>query len=230
MKRKLMDGKLIEIFEEITSTRNWVAPRGCKSVDVFVVGGGDNGKQGDWNTSGAGGRGGECRTYNAIPVTSSNLILISIGTANAASYFMSLSYQAAGAAGAQGGVSISPPLFTIQNGNPGYAGSYPFNNLYPSRFPRRYGAGGGSGGAVGGGMDSPTYKGYGGPGGDYGGGSGGNSYGNPESGNNPDLNGRNASFYGAGGGGGGKYGYYTSYSNGGTGYQGIVILHYWKYK
>lgn len=214
--------KVIEVYEEITLSRTWTVPAGCKSVDVFVVGGGENGGTGDEYVSGKGGNGGECQTYTGINVIPGETIRITVGDVGATSYFKNTSYQARGAAGVRGGDSLNfRNSEGVEDGNFGYDGVYAFDN--PSRFSLRFGASGGSGGAVGG----TFYKvANGGAGGSYGGGTGGTSQMGKDG-----TDGNNAVWYGAGGGGGGKgYGYNGRGGVGGKGYQGIVILHYWKYK
>lgn len=223
-RRRSMTGKrvLIEVLEEITSSRNWIVPEGCIAVDAFVVGGGGNGgTAGAWDSA-SGGRGGECKTYNNIPVTPGQSINIVVGAAAQQSYFLSTSYRARGAMGALGGTGMSGLTWpSYVDGNPGNNGAYPFNNKYPDKFPHLYGAGGGGGAYTDG--TGRTYP--GGMGGSYGGGKGGNS-GTRNQGDNGD----NATFYGGGGGGGGKSNVSESYNAyGGTGYQGIVILNYYKY-
>lgn len=218
MKRKMMGRKvMIEVYEEITSTRNWIAPPGCKSVDAFVVGGGNNGSNGSSMGSGAGGRGGACNTYNNIPVTPGTSVSVVVGGASETSYFISSSYNAIGGGGKIGGAALGQVL---SNGRTGSDGNYSFNTAL---YPRLYGASGGGGAAFAWGTAGERY--YGGAGGTHGAGKGGDSYqyaaGPP---------GGNASFYGAGGGGAGKSDNSSAEGKGGKGYQGIVILHYWKYK
>lgn len=214
--------KLIEVYEEFTSSRNWIVPAGCKSVDAFVVGGGENGGEANAYISGKGGNGGECKTYTDISVIPGETIPITVGGIRATSYFKNTSYQARGAAGIEGGGSLD---FTrregVEDGRFGYNGVYAFDN--PARFPKRFGASGGGGGAVGGNFAEVA---NGGAGGSYGGGTGGtsqrSSYGTA---------GSDATWYGAGGGGGGKgHGSIGSGGAGGKGYRGIVILHYWKHE
>lgn len=200
--------KLIEVYEEITATCNWVVPAGCKSVDAFVVGGGGNG-----TSDSKGGNGGECKTYTGIPVTPGEVIWILAGRAGTYSCFKNASYQARGAQGVTGGEAG----VMIGKGNPGKDGVYAFND--PIRFPKPFGASGG-GGAANTLAAATSYD--GGKGGNYGGGNGG--WASYQSGSD----GVNATWYGAGGGGGANA--YNGRCNSGSGYQGIVILHYWRYK
>lgn len=214
--------KLIEVYEQFVSSRNWIVPAGCKSVDAFVVGGGENGGKANAYISGKGGNGGECKTYTGISVIPGETISITVGGIGATSYFKNMSYYALGAAGLGGGGSLN---FTnregVENGYSGRNGVYAFDN--PTRFPNRFGASGGSGGAVGGNF---TKVANGGAGGSYGGGTGGTSQMSSSG-----TAGSDATWYGAGGGGGGKgHGYSGSGGAGGKGYRGIVILHYWKHE
>ena len=215
--------QLVEFYEEITASRSWVVPAGCISVDAFVVGGGETGGVGDGYNAGKGGNGGECKTYYGIPVTPGQGVTVTVGNTGNDSYFLSMSYIARGADGRAGGNAI-PDRGSSINGNPGQDGVIAFNNS--SRFPKKYGASGGSGAWTGGSSGLGTYT--GGAGGSYGAGKGGNStwvMGTPTVGDAGD----NATWYGAGGGGGGKSVYYSTQSRGGSGYQGIIILHYFKY-
>lgn len=221
MKRKLLGGELIEVYEEITSTRSWIAPRGCKSVDVFVVGGGDNGRNADAYYSGNGGRAGECKTYNSILVIPGQSFSCVVGGIGQDSYSLNSSYIARGKMGAIGGTAASATYPNAANGNPGQDGVYAFNN--PVKFPKKMGASGGGGSS----NSYPSQSTVGGAGGYYGGGVGGRS----APGVNQGENGSNATWYGGSGGGAGKSCNDANLrSYGGEGYQGIVILHYWKYK
>lgn len=210
--------KLIEVYEEITTTCNWVVPAGCKSVDAFVVGGGQNGYSGKTGAIRSnGGNGGACKTYSDIGVTPGEVIPIVIGGIAATSYFKNTTYQALGAQGVSGGSANSQTTF---HGNPGRNGVYAFGNSI--KFPKPFGASGGAGGSRRDGNEGKNDVYNGGSGGYYGGGAGGQVYGivlKP---------GANATWYGAGGGGGSSK--TIGGNDGGSGYQGIVILHYYKYK
>jgi acidic type I keratin len=222
LKRRLIESEGDEIFEEITSSTVWRVPNRCRSVDVFIVGGGSNGSNGGAWKSGSGGRGGECKSYYNIPVSPGQEISIVVGGPSQQSYFLdSTTYNARGGYGSLGGSGLSGLDWpSYENGNPGSQGVYAFDNKYTSKYPNRYGAGGGGGAYTD--YSGSTY--YGGSGGSYGGGKGGNS-----GTQNRGDDGSDATFYGAGGGGGGKSNVNESYiSYGGNGYQGIVILHYYK--
>lgn len=210
LKRRLIESEGDEIFEEITSSTVWRVPNRCRSVDVFIVGGGSNGSNGGAWKSGSGGRGGECKSYYNIPVSPGQEISIVVGSPSQQSYFLdSTTYNARGGYGSLGGSGMSGLDWpSYENGNPGSPGVYAFDNKYTSKYPNRYGAGGGGGGAY---TDYSGSTYYGGSGGSYGGGKVGNS-----GTQNKGDDGSDATFYGAGGGGGGN------------GYQGIVILHYYK--
>jgi hypothetical protein len=50
LRRRVQDKSLTEKYEEITSSKNWIVPSGCTSVDAFVVAGGkDGGSSGPYN-------------------------------------------------------------------------------------------------------------------------------------------------------------------------------------
>ena len=173
LKRRIIETEGAEIFEEITSSITWKVPNRCRSVDVFIVGGGSNGSNGGAWKSGSGGRGGECKSYYNISVSPGQEIKIVVGGPSSQSYFLDSTYNARGSYGSLGGSGMSGLDWpSYENGNPGSQGVHAFDNKYPSKFPNRYGAGGG---------------------------------------------------------GGGKSNVNESYiSYGGNGYQGIVILHYYK--
>lgn len=216
---------LIEVYEEITSSCNWIVPAGCESVDAFVVAGGRNGSNSGPYHAGNGGAGGGCYTFKNIQVTPGTSIPIGVGTANEHSYFWDTNYRTFSGNGGSGGTNYQNDGLPPTNGKPGGSGTYAFDR--PSeRFPHRYGAGGGAGAYIRG-HDKGYF--YGGAGGDYGGGAGAG-----DNDNNGIHNGRpggNATFYGGGGGGASKAsGLGSQGGAGGKGYQGIVILHYWKYR
>ena len=110
-------------------------------------------------------------------------------------------------------------------GNPGQDGSYVFNNKYPDRYPYPMGAGGGSG-AYTRGWDKGFLS--GGKGGNHGGGDGAGAE-DTEGVIINGENGGNATYYGGGGGGASKASNIEATSGrGGSGYRGIIILHYLK--
>lgn len=233
MKRSLMGKQpLIEVFEEITSSREWTPPPGCISVDAFVVGGGNDGVTGDHLYAGPGGNAGECLTYENIEVDNGPIMIV-VGAKGSDSYFKSNSYIAKGGLGKTGASRPNYQAGYYAEGIDGKDGVFPFNNKYPNRFTKKYGASGASGAAEtnaiinGHGSQGQIVK--GGNGGDFGGGNGGDIVLSTSS--MIGGAGGDASYYGAGGGGSGKRsGSYGSSLSGGKGYQGIVILHYWKYK
>lgn len=223
-RRNFLNRQLHEVYQEITSSQNWTVPSGCTQLEAFVVGGGNNGGRGDELYSGAGGNGGECKTYT-LYTTPGQTIYIQVGSIGQDSYILNTSYRARGGRGRSGGARLD----TDGAGNPGQNGYLAFGNTNYSS--RRYGASGGSGGAVR--FVSPSIQ-YGGAGGNTGGGDGGKSQDDStpgtSSGGYIGEAGDPATFYGAGGGGSGKTTqYYSDSEPGGSGYQGIVILHYYSY-
>lgn len=216
--------KLVEIYEEITVSGNWIVPSGCQKVEAFVVAGGKNGGDSDAVLSGPGGDGGQAVLYKDIQVVPSSNVPVVVGMAGEDSFFMNTSYAAISGKGAKGGTTYTEGMHNPSNGNPGMNGVYA--DGMTDRFPSRYGAGGGSGAYVRGlntGMKS------GGKGGDTGGGDGASA--RDTTGAIYAVNGHDATFYGGGGGGASKASGSTSLpgGKGGRGYQGIIILHYWKY-
>jgi hypothetical protein len=226
---------LIEAVEEIKQSGNWTVPAGCKSIDVFAVGGGG----GSSVSIGGGGGGGYTSPVYNIPAVPGEMLTVTIG--------------AGGASGADGNATDIKRGSSVLAGAPG--------GEYGEKRGHRYGGNGGSGG---GGGSAHNYGGVGGSdGGDgqngqfsppsaasitlggtgqgastrcpfngtlYAGGGGGMSEGYPA--------------VAGGDGGGGSGGRYNSVSAGngqantggggggpgGSGGSGIIILHYFKYE
>lgn len=239
MKRKLMGGrKLVEVIEEIISTCNWIVPPGCTSIDVFVVGGGGGGSRDQMTSgwSGAGGSGGQVVLVTEIPVISGSQLTVTVGAGgNDSSYGLNsvLTYNRINIVEAIGGSGNGGNAQTVQannklggiGGQGGGAGKQgldgvrcPFFRVTDPSYSNKYGASGA------GGSDAYKHNYPSQSGGLTGAGFGG--YGNNNSTSN---HGGYAVFYGAGGGGGAFSSRHT-YGQGGSGYQGIVIIHYYKYK
>lgn len=83
MRRRVMMGKreLVEVVEELKSSGTWTVPAGCKSVDVFLVGGGGGGGGGVSGDSpgGSGGGSGYTKVIYKIAVTPGTNISYTIG-------------------------------------------------------------------------------------------------------------------------------------------------------
>lgn len=83
MKRKMMNKvrPLIEVIEELTVSGTWTVPPGCRSVDVFLCGGGAGGGGGVSGDSpgGSGGGGGYTKVIYKIAVTPGTSISYTIG-------------------------------------------------------------------------------------------------------------------------------------------------------
>lgn len=215
----------VEVYEEITATTNWIVPQGCETVDVFLVAGGQSGGNSGLYSTGQGGKGGGCVTFKNMKVTPGSSIPVKVGGNGDSSYFWTDSYIALPGRGGEGGSNYQEDGYQPTPGGPGGAGAYAFGEK-SDRFPHRYGAGGGAGAYIRG--FSPAYV-PGGTGGDYGGGPGAGDDDSP--GIHDGKPGGNATFYGGGGGGASKAcGWNGRPGTGGKGFQGIVILHYWKYK
>lgn len=124
LKRRVQNKSLTEKYEEITSSKNWIVPSGCTSVDAFVVAGGkDGGSSGPYN-GGLGGNGGEVVYELNIPVTPGQSIPVTVGKANENSSFLSLS--ATSGYGARGGYVAQGDGYDPSNGGDGYDGTYLF--------------------------------------------------------------------------------------------------------
>lgn len=229
MRRRMTYGRtLIEVYEELRTVGSgtWVAPKGCESVDVFIVAGGSPG-----STNGAGGNGGECITILGMPCAKLQSIQYAVGGANTQSSFNGKIARAG--YGSAGGAAVSG---TGIPGNKGADGVYAFGDTSYSTY--KYGAGGGGG--------SCGYLSYcaSGSGGLRGGGTGGYIYAEStgewqlgwyESDWNV-INASGAFFYGGGGGGAGllnnanRPNTIPGRTTAGEGYQGIIILRYKKFK
>lgn len=233
MSRRRFMGKreLKEYLIRITSSQNWPVPPGCKSVDVFLVGGGQGGQGGATSWAGDGGNGGYVSIIYGISVTPGNSIPVVIGTRGLGGAGNTQWNDNTGALGSLGGHSTFGN-YSSSSGSRKIGGAKPVNGGTASN-----GADGiicpfentgilyGASGASGGGRDGyNTFN--GGIGGNTGGGNGGRAVNNSRG-----TDGEDGTSYGSAGGGAGKpYGIsWSSIPKGGNGYQGIVILHYWAY-
>lgn len=187
-----------------------------------MVAGGLNGEYSDVYNAGSGGNGGDVLT-RTISVNPGVTYRVVVGDVGQDSVFDT--YQAIAGKGGRGGYGVKRDGHDPSPGNPGQDGSYVFNNKYPDRYPYPMGAGGGSG-AYTRGWNMGFLS--GGKGGNHGGGDGAGV---------EDIkgviingkNGGNATYYGGGGGGASKASNSGATSGrGGSGYRGIIILHYFK--
>lgn len=169
-----------------------------------------------------GGNGGGVLT-GTIPVNPGVTYRVVVGDIGGDSIFGI--YQAIAGKGGRGGYGVEGDGHDPSPGNPGQDGSYVFNNKYPDRYPYPMGAGGGSG-AYTRGWDTGFLS--GGEGGNHGGGDGAGVE-DTEGVTINGENGGNATYYGGGGGGASKASNSGATSGrGGSGYRGIIILHYFK--
>jgi len=213
-----------------TFSQNWVVPAGVTSVDVFYVGGGGRGA-GDFTTAGHSGSGGNGGVVNYTPnfsVTPGATIAVTVGAGGTGgangngNSGGSSSFGSVTAAGGYGGVDPQPTQQT-NSGRGGIRGNASAQTagkggdgiacpFYTSG--NKYGAGGAGANSA---YNMTSIQQYGGTTG------GGNSgYGTDNTSQNK---GQNATFYG-GGGGGGAFSSAHTYSFGGNGYVGIVIISY----
>lgn len=173
-----------------------------RGIDVFLVGGGNSGANGNVDTGGGrGGNGGEAKTISAKPALNTEYKITVGGSGESTSGFGNTAAAGGGANGGSGGANSQ----YNPSGGKGSDGTYAFNDTSYAR----YGAGGGGG--VGVWLGADGVDGTGGKGGDYGGGNGGTSY----------YNASTAGLANTGGGGGGGYAAGGSGSPGGS---GIVII------
>lgn len=216
--------KIVEVFEELSPQDNgyWEVPDGVYEVEFALVAGGLNGGDSDIYNAGSGGNGGGVLT-GTIPVNPGATYRVVVGDIGGDSIFGI--YQAIAGKGGIGGYGVKGDGHDPSPGNPGQDGSYVFNNKYPDRYLYPMGAGGGSGAYT---------RGWGfgflsgGKGGNHGGGDGAGAE-DVEGAIINGENGGNATYYGGGGGGASKASNSgAADGRGGSGYRGIVILHYLK--
>lgn len=216
--------KVIEVFEELSPQDSgyWTAPKGCYEVEFALVAGGLDGESSDIYNAGSGGNGGEV-VNGSKSVNPGATYRVVVGDVGQNSIFDT--YQAIAGRGGRGGYGTKGDGYDPSSGGSGLDGSYVFNNRYPARYPHPMGAGGG-GGAYIRGWNMGFYS--GGKGGSYGGGNGAGA----EDISGIVINGKkggNATYYGGGGGGASKAVNWGALDGlGGSGYRGIVILHYFK--
>lgn len=236
-RRTLESKKLVDKEIRFTSSTSWTIPAGCKSIDIFLVGGGGGG-------SGDAGGSGYTKVYksdntgwkdgNSIKVSSGQRIQIIVGkggqgvTSGSAysggySQFMNSSYRSNGgvggtqSSGGNGGSGGGPGNGGSDGSNgdvghwtgdtPGKGQGHTTRDFGESNGKRNAGGGGGQ-------MGSPPYT----PGqSDYTEGSGENGQGS--------LSGKGGGGYGGGGGS-----YYGTTTRGGSGGDGTVLIRYYAYK
>lgn len=222
--RRIAEGKnTAYIFDTVDAMNEWLAvPDGVYEVEFALVAGGLNGEYSDVYNAGSGGNGGGVLT-GTISVNPGVTYRVVVGDIGGDSIFGI--YQAIAGKGGRGGYGVEGDGHDPSPGNPGQDGSYVFNNKYPDRYPYPMGAGGGSG-AYTRGWDMGFLS--GGKGGNHGGGDGAGVE-DIEGVTINGKNGGNATYYGGGGGGASKASNSGATSGrGGSGYRGIVILHYFK--
>lgn len=175
------------IYEEITSSKTWVAPANVTKVDVVCVGGGGGGGAAYW--AGGGGGGGGLGWRKNVPVTPGQSYAVVVGAGGVGRA------ASAGGAGTSGGDSYFISLATVsgRGGSGGVGTSSNTNQSYDGGSGGSWsGQGGGSGGKggnstndnAGGGGGAGGWSGNGGPansGGSGGGGGGGANGGNNSS-------------------------------------------------
>lgn len=216
--------KIIEVFEELSPQDNgyWAVPDGCYEVEFALVAGGLDGGYSDVYNAGSGGNGGEV-VNGSRSVSPGTTYEVVVGDVGQDSIFGT--HRAIAGRGGAGGYGVKGDLHDPDVGGKGLDGLFVFNNKYPDRYPYPMGAGGG-GGAYIRGWNMGFYS--GGKGGNYGGGDGAGA----EDTSGIVINGKkggDATYYGGGGGGASKaVNSGATSGRGGSGYRGIIILHYFK--
>lgn len=87
MMRAMMGRKRVEVVEKITESGSWIVPKGCHSVEVWVVGGGGGG--GSCGHAGGGGGGGGQIVHQILKVIPGTIIPATIGLGGTLGYQMS---------------------------------------------------------------------------------------------------------------------------------------------
>ena len=130
--------ELEEVTEEIKSSKTWIVPDGCTSIDVFLVGGGGGGSS-TWSSANIssfsdanGGGGGYTKTYYDVSVISGQSVKITVGKGGSGGYeyasnggysqFMNSNYRAEGGKGAKSGYKIDDSSYLGYGGNGGSGG------------------------------------------------------------------------------------------------------------
>ena len=241
--------KIRDRIEEFTTSTTWTVPAGVTSVDVFCVGGGGSGGAADLilaNHSGSGGNGGVVTYMTNVSVNPGKSITITVGAGGIGGTRLN---GIPGGTSSFGNSVISPGGYGGIDGQPDKQVNYgdlvdsdgqPKEDENSGRGGRRGSIDGSSTDLQGGdGIECPFYStgekyGAGGAGANtaymqtsllqYGGNTGGGNSGYGED-NTPENRGSDATFYG-GGGGGGAFSSEHTYSFGGNGSPGIVIISY----
>ena len=222
-----------EIIREFTSSTIWIVPAFVKTVDVFCVGGGGAGA-GDFgiaNHSGSGGNGGVVTYMQNVSVTPGSAIQITVGAGGVGGKRFD---------GDNGGASSFGNL-VVSDGGYGGINYQPLEQVNSGRGGHRAWVDGTNNTDLhgGDGIECPFYLtgekyGAGGAGANtayqqtalqqFGGATGGGNSGYGED-NTPQNRGGDATFYG-GGGGGAAFSSGHTYSLGGNGSDGIVIIRF----
>lgn len=195
------------------TTNGTLTVNGSGTIQILVVGGGQNGENGvssfgSWR-GGAGGSGGAVNYIASHTVTSGSYNIV-VGDVNQTS--SALGYSAAGGAGAAGGAARIDVYASGFNGTNGTSNSITGTSVV-------YGSGAGGGAASYNGNPSALSGGSGGTGAGNGGGTTAGVPTNPTS----SSAGTN---YGAGGGGGAGVRNTSNSGTGSAGVQGVVIIRY----
>lgn len=220
-------------------------------IKVFLVAGGKNGTQGDYNMDasnrygkgGNGGNGGGYKSFNIDKISINQQIIFKVGAAESNTSFNgTVANTGSGSGGGSGGrVGQTGSITSTENGTSStisaFQGLSGVITLFSDYKNIKFGAGGGGGAAVsfyvgtdypeGGYIYRPETGSRQGTGGTSGGGNGGKAY-KVENGTNVPFitTGANGSANtGAGGGGGGTVGHYDyGAANGGSGGSGIILV------
>lgn len=157
------DKRKWELFLESGNAESLVFTKTPGLVDMFIVAGGQSGKQGDSGsagpyyevTGGQGGYGGECKTVSSVRLFSGTNYSVTIGASNQNTSFIGggLSYTAVSGEGSSGGVGGYSYDGESGDATNGTDGVYAFNENSSTIITQKYaghkfGAGGGGSGTL----------------------------------------------------------------------------------
>lgn len=127
----------LQFFKQyLTSSGTWTAPEGCKSIDIFLVGGGGAGgryiTQG--YTFGGTGAGGGTNTVLKVPVTPNTSYSYTIGSGGVASYSIGSGGIVYNGNGGDSSITINGITYSAPGGKGGKNSRNGDYNTYPDSY------------------------------------------------------------------------------------------------
>lgn len=133
----------VGLITTITSTRNWSAPAGWRSIQIFGVGGGGGGAGGKTNAMGGGG-GGRTATSGAINIIPGKTYAVEVGLGGAGGLYNNTAADDPSHGGKTGGAT----KFSVDGTNVFYVGGGDGGWYYRTSAEGYSGGWGGSGGGA----------------------------------------------------------------------------------